>query len=153
MNAFARSRPAPDYPHGVDPGLDAALRSTLTPREPGAGVDALSLIMPTMAGDPAFRAWWDGAGRRAAGPAAAAALIDLLTRADVRHLLPLVGAPTLVVVGRGCPVYDPGHGEHLVRHLRNATLAGHRAVDDSWWIGDGAFVLAAFDRFVGALPG
>jgi hypothetical protein len=68
-------------------------------------------------------------------------------------VLPHVGAPTLVVVGRGCPVYDPAHGEYLARHLPNATLASHRAVDDAWWIGDWAFVLGAFERFVGALAG
>jgi hypothetical protein len=137
----------------MDPAMDAALRSTLTPREAGAGVDALSLIVPTMAGDPAFRAWWDGAGRRAAGPAAAEALLRLMTGADVRGVLGDVAAPALVVVGRGCPVYDPGHGEYLVRHLPTATLATHHAIDDAWWIGGGGFVLEAFGRFVADVLG
>ena len=153
INAFARSRVDTDYPHGADPAMDATLRSTLRPGAAGRGPDALTLIVPSMAGDPDFRAWWDRAGRRAAGPAAAETLLDMMTRADVRGLLPRVQARALVLIGRGCPVYDPAHGDYLARHLPDATVVSRHAIDDAWWIGDPDGVLDAFDRFLAATPG
>jgi hypothetical protein len=101
-----------------------------------------------VAADPEYRSWWDAAGRRAAGPAAAAALVSMMSAVDLRPLVPTIATPTLLVIRRGCPMYDPGHGEWLAAHLPHATLAQQHDVNDPWWVGDTSFILAAFERFL-----
>jgi DNA-binding SARP family transcriptional activator/pimeloyl-ACP methyl ester carboxylesterase len=152
VNPFARFTAGDDYPHGSDPEGFAAMQAGMQSTDPGPGLDALSLISPSVAADPAYRAWWDAAGRRAASPAAAAALVTTMTRVDLRHLLPAITAPCLVVVRRGCPAYDAAHGEYLADRLGDVVLERHFDVNDPWWVGDTAAILAAFDRHLASVP-
>lgn len=152
VNAFARLTRGDDYPHGADPEVFTAIRHSMQSPNAGAGVDALTLISPSVAGDPAYRAWWDQAGRRAASPAAAQALVDKLARADVRASLPAIAVPTLVVVRRGAVFYDTAHGDYLAEHIAGAVIEQHPDVNDPWWIGDTESVVAAFERFLATLP-
>jgi hypothetical protein len=151
-NAYARFTAAPDYPYGNDAATFAEVLASLQAHDERPRVDALTLISPSVAGDAGYRAWWDAAGRRAASPAAAAALVAMAGALDLRPLLPSVLAPSLVLVRRGCPMYDPGHGEYLAAHLPDATLEQQHDVNDPWWVGDTGFVVDAFERFLARLP-
>ena len=97
-NGAARTLRGPDYPIGSD--LDAADPFTTIGIEPDAveqGFDILSIIAPSVAGDNAFRAWWDMAGNRAASPSMARAFIKKIQEADVRDTLERVSVPTLIL--------------------------------------------------------
>ena len=146
MNAFARATRAVDYPHGFRPAMHDALTSTLQTTA-DSKVDALTLISPSVAADPAYRRWWDSAGRRAASPAAAHALMATMTQADVRELLASIDVPALVIVRNGCPVYDAEHGSYLVAHLPHATLEEHDDINDPWFVGRTDLVVDAIERF------
>ena len=155
VNAFARYTKADDYPHGFDADGFAAIQESMQSTDPNPGVDALTLISPSVASDQAYRQWWDAAGRRAASPAAAAALVTTMSRADLRHLLPSIVAPCLLIVRRGCPSYDPGHGEFLARRLSevtDVTVEQQHDINEPWWIGDTNFIVNAFERFLASLP-
>jgi DNA-binding winged helix-turn-helix (wHTH) protein/pimeloyl-ACP methyl ester carboxylesterase len=52
---------------------------------------------PTMADDPQFREWWATYLRMGASPGAALALTQMNAEIDVRHVLPSVHVPTLVL--------------------------------------------------------
>ncbi len=71
-----------------------------------------------------------------------------MARADLRAIVPTITTPTLVLIRRGCPIYDPGHGEYLAAHLPNAAIEQHHDVNDPWWIGDTDFLISAFERFL-----
>ena len=49
------------------------------------------------ADDPAFREWWATYLRMGASPAAAIALTQMNAEIDVRHILPTIRVPTLVL--------------------------------------------------------
>ena len=155
VNAFARYTKTDDYPHGFDAEGFAAMQESMQSTDPHPGVDALTLISPSVASDQAYRRWWDAAGRRAASPAAAAALVTTMSQTDVRSLLPTIAAPCLVVVRRGCPSYDSGHGEFLAHRLAqvtDVTVERQHDVNEPWWIGDTNFIIGAFERFLESLP-
>jgi pimeloyl-ACP methyl ester carboxylesterase len=52
---------------------------------------------PSRAADPVFREWWSNYLRQGASPGAALALTQMNAQIDVRHVLPLVRVPTLVL--------------------------------------------------------
>jgi pimeloyl-ACP methyl ester carboxylesterase len=90
---------------------------------------------PSVRDDPAFRRWTASWFRSGASPSAAAALTDMNRRIDVRHVLPSVQAPTLVL----CRV-----GDHATRIEENryvaARIPGARMVelpgeDHLFWVG------------------
>ena len=155
VNGFARFTRADDHPHGLDAAVFAEMQRSLQSIDPAPGVDALTLISPTVAADPAYRAWWDNAGRRAASPATAAALVTKMVNADVRYLLPAIEVPCLLVIRVGCPAYDSTHGEHLAASLVNAVelvVERHHDVNEPWWVGDTNRIVVAFERFLGGPP-
>jgi hypothetical protein len=90
-------------------------------------VDVLAWRIPSTAGDPRFRAWWDTVVRDAVG---------------------LVTCPVLLLTRLGCASYDPGHGRYLEAHLRDATLREVEDPNDAWLIGNVPWVVEQVDRFV-----
>jgi DNA-binding SARP family transcriptional activator/pimeloyl-ACP methyl ester carboxylesterase len=150
FNAFARFTRGDGYPHGPDPEVFAGIQASMQSADRAPGVDALTLISPSVAADPDYRAWWDSAGRRAASPAAAAVLVSTMVRADVRHSVAAIDVPTLVIIRRGCMFYDAAHGEYLAEHLGDVVVERHDDVNEPWWIGDTDLVVGAFERFLGA---
>ena len=94
INGAARTLWAPDYPIGAE--VSAADPYTTIAIEPDAveqGFDMLGIIAPTVAGDDAFRAWWDMAGNRATSPSMARAFIKVVRQADVRDTLTRITVP------------------------------------------------------------
>jgi DNA-binding SARP family transcriptional activator/pimeloyl-ACP methyl ester carboxylesterase len=152
VNAFARFTRAEDYPHGIDAESFTAIQASFQSTAPGPRADILSLISPSVASDPAYREWWNATGRRAASPAAATALVAMMTRLDVRPVLPAIAGPCLVVIRHGCPLYDAGHGDYLAERLGGVTVQRQHDVNEPWWIGDTAGIIDAFEAFLGALP-
>jgi len=141
--ALARMTVAPDYPHGEPTSMSETLAGIRSPAvEPP--VDVLGWIAPSVAGDERFRRWWDAVGRRGASPGSAGLVHAAMLAGDVRAVLPLVTAPTLLVSRTGCASYDPGHGRYLAEHLPHARLVEYPDADGPWFLGDTARVLAEF---------
>jgi len=60
-------------------------------------LDTVLHAAPSAAADDEFRRWWNRVGQRAASPQTAATIRTIATRTDLRHRLPSVSAPTLVL--------------------------------------------------------
>ena len=152
VNGFARFRRADDYPFGI-PGdvLDAFLESNIE-GGPGAGAvipeDFLGAGAPSVASDPAFRAWWDRAGRQGASPATARAILAMGYAADVRPLLPSVSAPTLILHRRDEPVFRVAHGRYLADHIPGAKFVELPGGDSLYWVGNTSLLLDEVEEFV-----
>lgn len=103
INGAARVAGGPDYPVGIDPEqaaamVEAAVDPTATP---AAEVDLdLALQAPSMVGDASFRSWWGRMARRNATPRVAGAINAEVFSSDLRHVLPGIDVPTLVVARR-----------------------------------------------------
>lgn len=92
---WARLVQGPDYPEGIPPAQFE--RFIAANRDNWGGPVALSLWAPSLLGDEEAERWWARLLRQGISPSGAEALIRLYTEVDVRHVLPTITAPTLVV--------------------------------------------------------
>lgn len=97
-NTFARMRYAPDYECG---NIDEALEETIEGAEAGWGTGDIwgSFYAPSIAGDERMRRWWNRCSRLSLSPASGLAFTRMMFDSDVRHVLPTIQMPTLVVTG------------------------------------------------------
>jgi class 3 adenylate cyclase len=118
VNGAARASTAPDYPHGLPEELvheyeDAAIQTMDALQR-----DTTIQHAPSLADDPRFREWWTHEGMRGASPAMARLVNRMRLRADVRHLLPSIRTPSLVMYrGEGL---SRGMGEYIADRIPDA---------------------------------
>jgi class 3 adenylate cyclase len=154
INGAARTLRAPDYPMGAD--IDATDPYTTVAIEPDAvdkGFDILGIIAPSVAGDDAFRAWWDMAGNRAASPSMARAMIQIIRQVDVRDTLARITVPTLIL-HRDNPGFSPvANGLYLAEHIAGSRFVELPGDDVLYWVGDTAPMLDEIEEFVTGVRG
>jgi pimeloyl-ACP methyl ester carboxylesterase len=112
MNGFARFARADDYPAGMPPQAAELLLKQIE-RTWGTGAMA-GPLGPSVASHPGIQEWYGRVERFAATPGTAIAKMRAILDLDVREVLPLVGAPTLVIQSRGEHVC-PGGAQPLSR--------------------------------------
>ncbi len=131
---YPRYTRSADYPYGLDRSTaETLIRDTVSPADPAQGVDSVAQAAPSVAADESFRQWWNRLGRRAAGPAVATTIRTVATGTDLRHRLPDVTAPTLVLHRRNCFNVDVGHASYLAAHLPQARLQTTAGTDALWF--------------------
>lgn len=149
VNGTARVARADDYPVGVPQRvLDRFLETNMEPDAVERGLDMLLQFAPSVAGDGAFRAWWNRAGNRGAGPATARLIDRVRVQADVRALLPLLSVPTLVLHRSDNAVIRAGHGHYLAEHIPHAKYVELPGADDLYWVGDTDEMLDEIEEFL-----
>jgi class 3 adenylate cyclase len=148
---WARFYRADDYPFGldlVDARSDAARMGAQWGNidEPW-GFDA---IAPSRRTEPGYRELLARVQQVSASPAAAVAI--MLNRGDVRDVLPLVQAPTLVMRPAEATPDTAGHAQFLAEHIPNARLATLPGTD--LYLGDNSFERTALieEFLTGARP-
>ncbi len=149
VNGAARVLKTPDYPVGEDASV--ADRFSTVVQEPDAverGFDTLKIVAPTVAGDDAFRTWWDLAGNRAASPSMARAVAKIVTEADVRDTLARVTVPTLILHRRSSGFIPVGHGRYLAEHITGSRYVELPGADALYWVGDTAPMLDEIEEFI-----
>jgi len=154
VNGAARLLWAEDYPAG------AQFRSTETfttvAIEPDAvdqGFDVLQRISPTVAGDQAFRSWWDNAGNRAMSPSTARAFGESLVTSDVRNTLARITAPALILHREDSAFIPVGHGRYLAEHIAGARYVELHGADSLYWVGETAPMLDEIEEFITGVRG
>lgn len=149
VNGTARLARADDYPAGAPQRLlDRLLDLSFEPDAVDRGFDSLDLWAPSVVGDDAFRAWWNRAGNRGAGPATAKLMDRVRYQTDVRALLPLVHVPTLVLHRRETTGVRVGHGRYLAEHIPDAKYVELPGTDDLYWVGDTEVMLDEIEDFL-----
>ncbi|MDQ1476669.1 MAG: hypothetical protein QOE62_1898 [Actinomycetota bacterium] len=151
VNGYARMMNDDDYPHGHPPGLVMSFLETNT--DPDAewrfdGGDDRAVMAPSLKNDAAFGEWWVRASRRGASPATALALLRATALADVRKLLPRVGAPTLVIHRRDNVFTPVGCGRYLGENIAGAKYVELPGADQVPWSGDGNAILDEVEEFL-----
>jgi hypothetical protein len=111
------------------------------------GTGAMAMLLgPSIASRPGVRDWYGRVERNAAGLGTALAKMRAILELDVREVVPLVAAPTLVVQNQQDMLVRAGHGRYLADHLPNARLL-ERASADHWPLPD-PDLLGAIEEFV-----
>jgi len=122
-------------------------------RQDWGGTVGIEARAPSMAADPAFREWWARWGRLGASPQAAEMIVAMLRDIDVRHVLPSIRAPTLILHAVRDAVVDVRHARHLAQHISGARLVELPGPDHIPWLADANIVLAEIGEFLtGARP-
>lgn len=84
--------------------------------------------------DAALTAWWRARARASASPGAARALLLMNSRIDVRHVLPTIRVPTLVLHRTGDRDSQLEEGRYIAEHIPGARFVELAGEDHIPWI-------------------
>lgn len=150
-NSTARMSWAPDYPIGIPPERAEVIASVT--EETWGRPDLLTLTNPSLGEDQAAREAYARLMRMAASPSTADAVVRLLLEIDVRHVLPAIQAPTLVIHRTDNVLLSLDHGRYLAEHIPNAHLVEVPGADYGLGIGDVDSVLDEVEEFLTGVRG
>ena len=150
FGAFAKRIWSPDYPWAPTPEARAAQYEYIE-REWGKMMD-LSRIMPSMVNDVEYGKRVATYFRRSASPGAAVSLLKMNTAIDVRHLLPVIKAPTLVLHRVGDRDANIEEGRYIAARIPGARFIQLSGEDHLPWIGNSDVVADAIAEFVTGAP-
>jgi pimeloyl-ACP methyl ester carboxylesterase/DNA-binding winged helix-turn-helix (wHTH) protein/class 3 adenylate cyclase len=146
IGTYARRMRAPDYPWAPTPEeREAFCRDIL---EHWGGPVGIETRAPSVALDPAFREWWATYLRMGASPAAAVALTRMNAQIDVRHVLPTVRVPTLVLHRTGDRCLLVEEGRYVARLVPGARFVELPGDDHLPFVGDQDALLDEIERFL-----
>jgi pimeloyl-ACP methyl ester carboxylesterase/DNA-binding CsgD family transcriptional regulator/class 3 adenylate cyclase len=109
---------------------------------------SLAAFAPGMLDNKRFCEWWARYERMGASPSAAVALARMNAEIDVRSVLPVVRAPTLVIHRRDDVRIKPAGGRYLAAHITGAKFVEIPGSDHPIWIGDTDRVVDEIEAFL-----
>lgn len=146
FGAFARSTRHPDYPWGWTPEIHETFLGAVD-RDWGTGV-TVQWIAPTLADDPYHKEWWGRLERLTASPGSMAALWRTNMDLDVRHVLPSIHVPTLVLHRSGDRCTRVAGARYIADRIPSARFVEYPGVDHFPFTGDTEALLGDVEEFV-----
>ncbi|WP_225753281.1 adenylate/guanylate cyclase domain-containing protein [Actinotalea sp. Marseille-Q4924] len=138
----------PGHPWGMDPADGERLAAAVESGAWGTGT-LLPWIAPGVAGDPRVTAWWRRWERMSATPNTAAGLLRTLVDVDLRHLLPAVRAPALLVHRSGTGLVPAASVRWLADALPDARVVELDGADLPAFFGDTDTLMDEVEEFLG----
>ena len=117
-DSFARRLWSPDYPIGIPETERQAYLDSLAAQ--WADEADLSVAAPSLANDPEERRKFVMRRRMSASPGAALAIARMNTEIDVRHVLPVIRVPTLILHRVNDRDVKVENGRYLAHHIPGA---------------------------------
>ena len=124
-------------------GVAADGRRMLTPDKRGLFLDAIertwgdgtliALFAPSQVDNRAFSQWWARLQRSAASPGMARQLLDMISRTDLRAVLPTIRVPTLVIHMSGDRVVPIELGREVAALIPGARFIAYDGADAYAW--------------------
>ncbi|NIS80664.1 MAG: alpha/beta fold hydrolase [Anaerolineales bacterium] len=108
----------------------------------------LHRFAPSVADDERFRNWWAMFLRLGASPGAALALFRMNIDIDVRHLLPTIRVPTLILHRTGDQLIDVGGSRYMAEHIPDAKYVELEGVDHLPWVGEADSLVGEIQEFL-----
>jgi pimeloyl-ACP methyl ester carboxylesterase/class 3 adenylate cyclase len=132
---------SPEYPWGMtQEEWDERLRTRAARIGTREWVDEMLVgNAPTPSSDEGIKRWWRRWILTSASPAAVIALWRMNREIDVRHALPAIRVPTLVVHRVGDEWYVP-QSRYMAERIPGAELVELPGVDHGWWWNSGQIV-------------
>ena len=128
---YARLTRASDYPDGIS--VESLDRWSASLRRDWGGPVSLDMFAPSRLGDPEVERWWAQLLRTGTSPRSVGELMTMYKELDVRHALPLISAPTLVMhrsEDRAVPV---AAGRYIADHIEGAQFEEFPGTDHLLW--------------------
>jgi class 3 adenylate cyclase len=146
VDGWARARMDTDYPIGLSPAeIERRVEQSKTGWGKGMMLDTFA---PSMRAIPGLREAWARYERYAASPGVASAMIANLLELDVRHVLPAIHVPTLVIAHADGVVFGPKFGQYVAEHIAGARYVEVPGIDNLMWAGDQAAVVTEIEMFL-----
>ncbi len=146
LNPFARLTRAPDYPPGNSPEHEErVLREMRHGWGRGAMLDSAA---PSLAGNPSFRRWWGRYQRLGCSMGTILTMRRMLQQVDVRHVLPAIRVPTLILHKRENWLVDVAHGRFIAERVPAARFVEIPGVDYFPFVGEAEMILDEIEEFL-----
>ncbi len=145
-NTFATNVRSGDHPWAPSLAQMERLQQLIDERW-GTGVTP-RLFAPSRADDEAFVRSWARFERRAVSKGAMRKILGMISDTDVRHVLPSIRVPTLVVHRTGDQNTRVEGGRYLAEHIPGAGIIEVPGRDHFPWVGDSEAVLDEVEQFV-----
>lgn len=117
-------------------------------REQWGGPVGLEERAPSVADDPQFRQWWATYLRMGASPGAALALTQMNAEIDVRHVLPSIRVPTLVIHRSEDQCLKVEEGRYVAERIPGARYVELPGRDHLPFVGDQDAILDEVEEFL-----
>ena len=140
-----------DYPHGWAPEVAEQLLRMV--EELWGAEGFVSIAAPSRSQDEGFRQRYGRYLRAAARPREAAAQLRHLLSADVRHVLPLIRCPTLILNRSGYRLVTTDHARYLVERIPDARLVELPGTDGVLVTEHAGEILDRIEEFLSRIPG
>lgn len=151
VGGYARRLWAPDYPWGDARDEQRRFQADIERSWPIDG--ALEERAPSVAQDPHFRAWWATYLRMSASPGAAVALSRMNAEVDIRHVLPSIRVPALILHRTGDRSLPVEGSRYVAQHIPGARCVELPGDDHLPFVGDQDAILNEIEVFLtGAAP-
>ena len=145
----ATAIPHPDYPYGWQDREWDAWIADIEKRwgSQEYADDHFRTVAPSLAFDPELRKDWAsvlrlGSSRPPQSPSSDG------RETDVRHVLPMIQVPTLVIARRECTMYTPAEGSHIAKHIPGARFVELTGADHLPWAGDSEALIRQIEGFL-----
>ena len=112
------------------------------------GVVDLDTLAPGAMNDERFKQWWAAYLRHSASPADALALAKMNTEIDIRHILPAIHVPTLIIHRSGDLDNSVGGSRYMAQQIPNAKFVELAGNDHLPWVGDTEKLLNEIEIFL-----
>lgn len=146
VNSSARRLRDVDYPWGF-PEDRLPLRLERIEELWGTGGN-LDFIAPSVARSEDFRRRYARFERLAMGPRAARAILASGWQSDLRHILPAIRVPTLVLHRTGDRFIRSEHGRYLAEHIPGARFVELPGEDHLFYVGETETMIAEIREFL-----
>ncbi len=145
---YAKRSWAPDYPFGwTDDRYDAFFENVEKHWGTAQGVDA-NIWAPSLAHDPHLVDRMAAYRRAAASPGAARAVMQMNREIDVRHILPSVTVPALILHRKGDRLINVEHARYLAESIPRAKLVELPGIDHTIEVGDSDAIIDEVEEFL-----
>jgi pimeloyl-ACP methyl ester carboxylesterase len=151
--SFAKRAWAPDNPWGRREEDLKKLIDVIESDWGGPGDPLIETYAPSGAHDEVFKRWFGNYRRLGASPGAAIAIYRMNMEIDVRHVLPAVRVPTLVLHATGDRAVPVGNGRYLAEQILGAKLVELPGEDHMPLWGNSDAIVDEIEEFLtGARP-
>jgi class 3 adenylate cyclase len=110
--------------------------------------ESLAAFAPTKVADERFRQWWARFERLSASPSSVITLMRMNSQIDVRHILPTIRVPTLVLHRTGDTRVNVEGGRYLAANIPGAKSVEFPGIDHLLWANDASPVADEIEEFL-----
>jgi len=146
IGSFARRIQSPDYPWA--PTVDERDQFIEITRREWGGPVGIEARAPSMAHDERFRTWWARMLRMSASPGANVALLKMNSEIDVRHVLPTIRVPTLLIHNVGDRCVDVRDSRYMAKQIPGAKYVELDGIDHLPWVGNPEAIFDEIEEFL-----